>query len=392
MINALIDRMRAKQQHIDTGKRAPRCLAGMLLLLGMLLSACEKDDYEPKTAINCTMLFYMGGDNNLSNEVNAKIEQIKTAQLPKDCRVVIYTDVRGENPQLLELTLDNGRLTVETVHTYPESNSASAETFGAVLREITERYQCPSYGLVLFSHASGWLPEGTYNNTVSRSVPALRSVIIDGASEMELPAFAASIPDGMFDFVVFEACYMAGVEVAYELKDKARHIVASAAEIVSPGFAACYKEALPYLYAGDLLGFCRTVEADYRTRSGDYGSLTLSLIDTKGLDALADVVRGMELQGGNGNIQAFDRNGGTLFFDLGESYKSVGNGQHAALQSAIDGCVVWKAATATFMPTYGGFEVKAHSGLTTYIPQENYTRLNEAYKDLKWYKAISNKE
>lgn len=279
------------------------------------------------------------------------------------------------------------------VHDYQESNSASPEVFADVLCEVRENYPAPSFGLFVFSHASGWMPEGTYNNLALRSTPQLRSIITDGRSEMELTGFAGAIPDGIFDFIVFETCYMAGIEVAWEMKEKTKHIIASSAEIVSPGFSTCYDKALPLLYRNDLEGFCRAVEADYRTRPGDYGSLTLSLIRTEGLDGLAAALRGKKPQENGGAVQVFDRYGGSLFFDLEDSYKNVLTGQETvALRAAIAGCVIWKTATAAFMPNYGGFSITSHSGLTTYVPQEQYPKLNEAYKNLKWYKEVLDHE
>ncbi len=376
--------------HLSSGKQAPRLRAGMLALcLCLCVWGCTADGYEPEPAVTRTVLFYMGGDNNLSGEVTAKIEQIKAVPLPKDCRVVIYKDVRGGQPQLLELADVNNTMETRVVQEYPETNSASAETFVSVLQEIRGRYPCPFYALVLFSHASGWLPEGTYSNPASRSTPGVRSVIVDGTSEMELPAFAAAIPDGMFGYIVFEACHMAGIEVAWELKDKADYIVASSAEIVSPGFTTCYKDALPQLYMDDLPGFCRVVESDYLTRGGDYKSLTLSIIDTHKLDQLPQVLQGVGLPSPEGTIQSFDRNGQHLFFDFGECFSHLLPAKQAvALQEVLDGCVVWKTSTPEFMPTYGGFRIESHSGLTTYIPQTGYTRLNEAYRQLKWYKEV----
>lgn len=66
-------------------------------------------------------------------------------------------------------------------------------------------------------------------------------------AEMELDEFAAAIPDGTLDFIIFEACLMAGVEVAYALRGKAEYLLASPAEIISPGFTPVYPEALGYL-------------------------------------------------------------------------------------------------------------------------------------------------
>ena len=34
---------------------------------------------------------------------------------------------------------------------------------------------------------------------------------------MEITDFAMALPDHLFEFIIFEACNMAGIEVAYEL-------------------------------------------------------------------------------------------------------------------------------------------------------------------------------
>lgn len=352
----------------------------VIALLCLFLPGCSKEEGGSQPAPLRTILFYIGGDNNLSGEADKKTEQLQHTAVPASCRLIVYCDSRHNAPRLLEA--GNGRLSV--IKEYEESNSADAEVFAAVLREVVALYPAPSYGLMLFSHASGWMPEGTYNN------PALRSVIIDNEAEMEISALAAAIPDDLFEFIIFETCFMAGVEVAWELKNKTKYIIASSAEIVSPGFKPVYTEALPLLLnpAADLTGFCRKIEANYGIREADYGSLTLSLIDTRGLDGIVDILRGVIPPAFNEDIQAFDRYGGKLFFDLYDCYAGLMPGKQANLQAAIEACVVWKAATKEFMPAYGGFKIRAHSGLTTYVPQERYCNLNEAYKSLKWYKAV----
>ncbi len=396
-----------KQNAVVPHTRVHRCFGMFIFMFFLLFSACEKDEYDPRSEIPLrTVLCYMGGDNNLSYEVTEKIEQIKKAHIAPNCRLLIYQDTKDALPRLSEImTSNNGTNTVKVIHEYEASNSADAEVFASVLREITTLYPSRSYGLVLFSHASGWLPEHTYNTPALRSdVPSLRSIVIDKRVEMELPAFASAIPDGMFDFIVFEACFMASVEVAYELKDKTKYIVASSAEIVSPGFTDIYAEALPLLFElqANLVGFVKKVEANCATRQGDMASLTISVINIKKLDALAAVLQGCEwnynsewnnwgerLAGSNAPVQGFDRKEDSLFFDFGDWFSVMVPKQTiSSLQTALSQCVEYKAATPVFMPSYGGFEVVSHSGLTTYIPQEKYPNLNEAYKRLKWYKEV----
>lgn len=376
------------RQYIKATVQAFLLRAGALVLLFcLLLTGCnnETPDEVPTESVR-TLLFYMGGDNNLSAEVNYKIEEILAVPLVPGYRLLIFADTRNVNPQLLEVVATNSGNRIEVLLDYPELNSADSDVFESVLHDVQYLCPAPSYGLIVFSHATGWLPEGTYNTPAD----ATRSFIKDGTAEMDISSFATVVPDGMFDFIIFEACYMACVEVAYELRNKTDYIIASSAEIVSPGFSRCYDKALPYLFVrkADLRSFCRTVRADYSIRTGDYASLTLSLIETKGMAGLAEAVRGIGLPvtENNVDVQAFDRGGGNLFFDLLDTFKKVVPRQSAALQSAIDCCVQWKTATPAFMPNYGGFEITEHCGLTVYIPQKRYTRLNEDYKKLAWYR------
>lgn len=69
---------------------------------------------------------------------------------------------------------------------YPEQNSASPKVFRQVLEEIIGNYPAASYGLIVLSHASGWLPSGT--------LASPRTIINDGEKDMELWDFAEAIP------------------------------------------------------------------------------------------------------------------------------------------------------------------------------------------------------
>lgn len=114
-----------------------------------------------------------------------------------------------------------------------------------VINDVTRLYPAKSYGLIVFSHGSGWLPPHTLVN-------GSRSIIIDNDNEMEITDFAMALPDHLFEFIIFEACNMAGIEVAYELRNKAAYIMASSAPVVSPDlllsmpavFPVCLKKML----------------------------------------------------------------------------------------------------------------------------------------------------
>ncbi|GAB6009997.1 clostripain-related cysteine peptidase [Dysgonomonas reticulitermitis] len=363
----------------------------MLACLVFCLS-CEKD--EP-VATRHVLLVYLGGDNNLSGESYAKLEALGQGWDARDGgKLLVFHDPSDAAPRLLELSRsDTGNPTVQVIHQYDEADSADSGVFASVIEEARRLYPSAGYGLLVFSHASGWLPAGTLENPKSGA----KSVIADGGSWMNIIDFAAAIPDGAFDYIVFEACFMAGIEVAFELKDKTGYILASSAEIVSPGFTYIYPRSLGNLFEGEqgLRAFAGKAFDYFDGQSGVLRSATFSVIKTSELEPLASFIRENATPGtarGISGIQHFDRYPAyRLFFDFGDYYAGLMDGEprRQHLHELIGKAVVWKASTPDFMLSYHGFAIARHSGLTTYIPQERFPFLNREYGKLAWSKEIS---
>lgn len=222
---------------------------------------------------------------------------------------------------------------------------------------------------------------------------SLRSVVTDGNNEMELADFTSAIPDGCFQHIIFEACHMAGIEVAYQLRDKARYVAASSAEIVSPGFTDIYREHIGELLSGNPVNFMQQAFNYFDKQTGYMRSATFSVIETAKLETLAEFIRtncDINKETDIDGIQYFDRNSDHLFFDFRSYYLSLlaTDAQRVELSALMEACVVWKTATPYFMEGYRGFVIEEHSGLTAYIMQDMYPSLNESYKQTEWYKAI----
>lgn len=386
----------------------------LLLLTGLLLCSCIDDEYEgPDPDLPArTVLAYMAGDNNLSGETAQKIEAMRRGWGWTGSKLLVYEDRKGEGARLLRI---RGGCAVtptpyiETVREYGVENSASAGTFGRVLREVMTEYPADSYGLVFFSHASGWLPAGNLQNPT-------RSLGWDDGypqgelshAEMELADFAAAIPDGALDFIVFETCLTAGVEVAYELRGKADYMLASSAEILSPGFTPVYPTALRQLFdtsqgvEESLTAFGGAYMNYVNTLSGNYRSATLSVIDIREIPLLA--VRMREILGNSSDdtapditdLQHFDRPGSygdtpalPRYFDLKAWVERLGTPeQYAVFGEQLKRVVKWNVSTESFLLSQNGFTIDEHSGLTTYIPQPEFPKLNEAYRHTAWYRAV----
>lgn len=387
----------------------------VVVLSAVLFSSCINEEYEgPDPDLPARkILVWLGGDNNLSDETGRKIEALRQGWTYTGNKCLIYQDSR-DGARLLRLR-GGCRTTptpyVEIVREYGAENSASPATFARVLREVADEYPADSYGLIFFSHASGWLPAGTLQNPQKQRKHS-RSIGVDdggtGRAEMEIAEFAAAIPDGMFDFIVFETCLTAGVEVAYELRGKSDYMLASAAEIVSPGFTPVYPSALRLLCntavetrtALEAFGhaWMNYVATNY---TGARRSATLSLIDIDETSPLAArtqaALRTRSAEAPDlSRLQHFDRPGSygdspalPRFFDLDEWVEEVADpDEYEAFRAQLERTVVWKAATETFMAGQNGFTVRRHSGLTTYVEQDAFPDLNQAYRRLSWSGAV----
>ena len=160
----------------------------VLLILSLLLfSACEKDEPVPDVHISeRTVLVWLAGDNNLYSEVPHKLSALAEGfrnAAPSDCRLLVYADRRGNYPQLIEIMPDGNQSVLET---YPAQNSASPETFSRFLNYMIETAPARHYGLILFSHATGWLPQGALENPSLEEKPLSRTVFDDNGEQMTL--------------------------------------------------------------------------------------------------------------------------------------------------------------------------------------------------------------
>ena len=373
----------------DRQKNIRNIIISIILIIPLLFSSCLKEEADNRQQLpERTILFYMAGDNSLSGETQEKVDALASAwNIKGENRLLVFQDRGGENaPRLLEIkTGADGKGTIEVLEEYKDGNSASIKVFVRVLNDMV-RY-CPSsdYGLVLFSHSSGWFPAGTFAQP--------RSVVTDGDTEFELVDFARAIPNGQFRFIIFESCLMAGAEVAYELKDKTDYILASSAEILSPGFTPLYGKMLECLYktAPDLTGFAGEYY-DYCNRlSGDNRSATVSVVSTAGIDLLKSLLARAESHVAHwewverDDIQHFDRRAKDyLFYDLEGYIKTIGTQEEInELAGILEGTVLYKAATDEFMSgTPYGFPIKKHCGLTIYIPVAKFRELNTYRKRL----------
>lgn len=375
------------------------------LLLPILLGSCWIDEHADNTPILAyrTVLFYLASDGDGSGEVQPRLDALQEVwsnDLALGGHLLVYTGGTSTAPaRLAEMVADDtdgGKVSLKELCTYENARSASPELLSRVINDMYTLYPSQDYGLVLFSHGSGWLP-ADYLEFPSRC-PAgadTRSVVTEGRNALELRDFALAIPDGQFSFILLETGYMAGLEVAYELKDKTAYLIATCTEIPSRGFLPVYGAILPELFKAYPY-YSKAAEAyfDYYNRSsGDFRSATVSVIRTSKLEPLKRMLNTAESRVADweeldrASLQAFDRRKDNhLFYDLGDYMRLIGNEQErTAFADSLSLAVVYQAATEQFLPQSGGFGITSHSGLSIYIPDVHYPVLNGQRKLLRLF-------
>ena len=385
----------------------PAVTQALAVLSVVLPGGCTKELTE-RPPSRRPLVVYMALDNNLREEYSSRLAALRAGWRP-GMELWVYADT-PEGASLGRMESAPEGVTLRTVERYGAENSASGATLERVLRTVWERCPATGYGLLFFSHATGWLPAGTLGHPSGS-----RSVGSDHGSEIELESFSAALPEGMpLDYVVFECCLMAGAEVMLELQGRTPWVLASSAEVVAPGFRPLYESGLEVLTERTrpvpelLAAFGQSYMSHVEGLSGEYRSATLSLIRTPSMPALAEAVRrvtrGFADEEGRdtppAGLQHFDRPGAygdrpaaARFYDL-EAYVEAclaDPDAEAAFRGALADAVVWRDATERFLggdgSPYKGFDIGRHSGLTLYVPRGEFPALNETYRRTAWWQA-----
>lgn len=387
----------------------------MLVLCLIGLGACNKDDDDNKPVIDDnkpvadrTVLVYMAADNSLSDDGYDNIRQLMAGIGDFSGHLVVYFDARDAAPVLMEVVEEGGKAVKQVVKEYAEENSASPEVLSRVISDTKRLFPADSYGLILWSHGLGWVPESySFPRALAfRSggvrPPRTKYFAEDthpgegqtGRFYMDVKELGEALPDGGFAFILFDACLMSGIEVMYELRNKAQYIIASPAEILAAGFP--YERILPYLNGGEeeLKQVCEEYYQYYNRSSYPYA--TIALVRTAELEALAQLTR--SILGGRReevatlgtsevwrypNINAVP----LVYYDLNEYIKRMATAkQYEAFGKQLDKVVVYKRATQLFWRE--NIPADKFSGVSSYIPLRQWQQMDEYYFGLEWSKTV----
>lgn len=237
--------------------------------------SCNRDDEDTYVPVrkNRTLLAYMIADNTL-NDVLAQniVDMYKGMTTLKDtCTLLVFWDGESNDkyfntPCIIKYeTFGDGKINdrvaltnnsdiikagkVVKTYSVPQA-SASKECVTRVLKDMISISRTKEYGLIMASHASGWLEnsinvnsrsfgqDGTNtDNTIT--IPDLKNALMEVGCK--------------FRYVLFDACMMGNIESCYELRNTTDYIIASPMEVPGEGYR--YDKIIPSLFGENVYDY-----------------------------------------------------------------------------------------------------------------------------------------
>lgn len=279
----------------------------VLFAATMLLFACKKEEQKEEptehygTTNGRTVLVYLVADNNMSAQAQVDIREmlVGAKYLGDKDHLMIYLD-DSSKPRIYDVTNSNaGQAYKDLTPVFSfdsEINSCTYNQLLWVLNYMKEHFSAESYGLVMWSHGSGWLPATPSTNSQTYGVKS-RAFGLDkenGTSisgrQMDIEEIARAIEDFQkVDFLIFDACFMQNIEVLYALRNAAKTIISSPAEV--PGDGAPYHTMLKPMFEDE--GYTSGMIDEYYNaykNSSRYGIL-LSAVNCDFLEHFAEATR-----------------------------------------------------------------------------------------------------
>lgn len=407
-------------------------------LLVIVLAACSNEipEQQPAKRSGRTVLAYLISNNagtSLDSDLRNNVIDMYTAlgNMKESCTLLVfyrpytgdtplskptlmsfYADGRGNINNVAALT--GSELTFDAVCRIAQKKeytmNSQIATDPAVMEEVFTDMQTvapsDSYGLILGSHASGWM-KGT-------SVPT-KAFGDDDGYNIDIPDLADVLKNSFsekLDFVLFDACMMGTAEVGYELRETTSYCIASVMETPVYGFP--YDQILPYLYSEnvDYSAVCHEFISFNKTKDV-WG--TCAVMDCSQMENLASAVKAKLPEWEDAlfsvsmrNVQQYGVNNYKYFsYDVLDFFRELGgksgvaetdlNEAIASIQTVLNEAVIAKECIPN--PSNSSFRVDEarFCGIGMYIPKEvndyvpdniSWNNWNDYYKQsISWYRA-----
>ena len=378
-----------------------------LLQLTVLLvfTSCHREDPtpdptpQPPTEAENTIFVYMpwsGSPGSLYPFFQKNLTDIKQAVEFQgglgDKHLIVFISDSPSKGSLINVKYQQGRCVDDTVavfnNTLASQQLNSANWITTVLKRVQAYAPARSYSMIVGCHGMGWIPgnSGTRSRYTTsafrrRDVERLPLTRWFGGDtyKTDISTFDKGIEQsgiGKMQYILFDDCYMSTIEVAYELRHSAKHIIACPTEIMAHGMPYDLLWTELSKSSPDYGSICDTFYNFYISYSYPYG--TIGVIDCSQIDGMVDIMKSINHSGNlvsvsEDDVQIMDGYQPAMFFDMGDYVRKIAKNETALLarfERQLSLLVPYKRNTPSFFtevrnPGVGDvLPINTYSGIT----------------------------
>jgi hypothetical protein len=255
-----------------------------------------------------TFIMYMAADNDLEPAAIADFNELEAVDLSAGIVSILvlldrgtgydatngdWTDTRlyevssdphGNNATLVSTRLDCAELGL-TADTATELDMSDPLVLSRLVQFAKREYAADNYGLLIWGHGTGWRGGAG----AREGITPLNAIAVDDQSGhyMSLPSFGTAVSGENFAVIAFDTCFGGLLEVAYQIRNNARYLVASEGIIPSTGwnYAGVFTS---FLQDGGLTAekFADRAVASFSSQYSGTPGAVIAKIDLSAVDAL----------------------------------------------------------------------------------------------------------
>lgn len=385
----------------------------LLLFSIIVLASCGGNDdpvdpvdpFVPTKTKNTLFVFMPytannNGGNSLYYSLKGNIEDMERAIEQEkglgNSQLIVFISENIKTSHLIYISYNKnkGKCQRDTLKTYTDYDYTIPDGITSLLTSIKQMAPANNYSMIIGCHGEGWMPKPKSTQTRYFGGTAIPIDISD---------FNEGIKNaGMkMNFILFDDCYMSGIEVAYQLRESSNYLIASTSEMIAYGMP--YHIILKYLLydTPDYDALCRDFTSFYKTYTYNLTPMPYGTIAVTDLGYTEEMATFMKTVNSThtfdidkiDDVQDLDveHYTPTVYFDFG-SYLHVLCGDEVETYTEgtklLDKLVPYKGTTGMIYSGAGNksLKLKEYSGLTISDPSEHSSAIN-AKTQTAWWKA-----
>lgn len=383
----------------------------LLLFAIIVLASCGGNDdpvnpvkpFVPTKTKNTLFVFMPytannNGGNSLYFSLKVNLEDMERAIEQEkglgNSQLIVFISENIKTSHLIYIGYNKGKCQRDTLKTYTDYDYTTPDGITSLLTGIKQMAPADNYSMIIGCHGEGWMPKPKSTQTRyfgGTAIPIDISDLNEGIKNAGMK----------MNFILFDDCYMSGMEVAYQLRESSNYLIASTSEMM--GYGMPYHLILKYMLADtpNYKAICEDFTEFYRTYKSGIQSMpygTIAVTDLYYAEAMAIYMKKLN------STHTFDTNKiddlqdldvqhftPTVYFDFG-SYLRVLCGDDAAAYAEatniLKDLVPYKGTTGKIFSWAGQseLELEEFSGLTISDPSINSSAI-EKKKQTAWWNA-----